>query len=162
MSEGGGAGADLRRSDPEEPGIRRRRCGRGFQYFNADGSPQRDAAAIARIKALAVPPAWSEVWICADADGHIQAVGVDNAGRRQYRYHDAWRESRDREKHDRILDFAAALPKIRDSVTERLAERGLGRDRVLAATIRLLDLGLFQSNGSRPSPKSRCARWSPV
>jgi DNA topoisomerase IB len=138
----------LRRSDPyEEPGIRRRRCGRGFQYLNPDGSPLRDAAAITRIKALVIPPAWTEVWICASADGHIQAVGMDDAGRRQYRYHDAWREWRDREKHDRMLDFAAALPRVREQVAEHLAGRGFGRERVLAAAVRLLDLGMFRAGG---------------
>jgi DNA topoisomerase IB len=147
VSEREDPGLGLRRSDPEEPGIRRRRCGRGFRYFNPDGSPLRDTAEIARIKALVIPPAWSEVWICASPDGHIQAVGVDKAGRRQYRYHDAWRERRDREKHDRILDFAAVLPRVRESVAERLEERGFGRERVLAAAVRLLDLGLFRAGG---------------
>lgn len=155
MSEREDPGPGLRRSDPEEPGIRRRRCGRGFRYFNPDGSPLRDPAEIARVKALVIPPAWTEVWICASPDGHIQAVGVDKAGRRQYRYHDAWRESRDREKHDRMLDFAAVLPLIRDSVTERLADRGFGRERVLAAAVRLLDLGLFRAGGEEYAAQNR-------
>jgi DNA topoisomerase IB len=137
----------LRRSDPEEPGFRRRRCGRGFQYFNPDGTPLKDPTAISRIKSLVIPPAWTEVWICASEDGHLQAVGIDDAGRRQYRYHDAWREWRDRQKHDRILDFAAVLPKVRERVADDLAGRGYSRDRVLAAAVRLLDLGLFRAGG---------------
>ncbi|MBC6459898.1 DNA topoisomerase IB [Actinomadura sp. HBU206391] len=137
----------LRRSDPEEPGFRRRRRGRGFQYLKSDGSPLRDATELARIKALVIPPAWTEVWICASEDGHLQAVGTDDAGRRQYRYHDMWREWRDREKHDRMLDFAAALPRVRERVTENLAGRGFRRERVLAAAVRLLDLGLFRAGG---------------
>lgn len=100
-----------------------------------------------RIKALVIPPAWTDVWICGSADGHIQAIGVDAAGRRQYRYHDQWRAQQDREKFDRMLDFAAVLPKMRQRVSEHLEGRGFRRERVLAAAVRLLDLGLFRAGG---------------
>jgi DNA topoisomerase IB len=94
-----------------------------------------------------IPPAWEDVWICADPLGHIQAVGTDAAGRRQYRYHDLWREQRDQAKHDRVRDFGAVLPRIREVICRHLEGRGLTRDRVLAAAIRLIDLGFFRSGG---------------
>jgi DNA topoisomerase IB len=94
-----------------------------------------------------IPPAWEDVWICADPDGHIQAVGTDSAGRRQYRYHDLWREQRDRREHDRMLEFGAALPRIRKTVSRHVTGTGLGRERVLAASIRLIDLGFFRPGG---------------
>jgi DNA topoisomerase I len=100
-----------------------------------------------RIRALAVPPAWTQVWICPWPNGHIQAVGTDVAGRRQYRYHDQWRVDRDRAKFDRTVDFATGLPKLRGRVIHDLAGEGLGRSRVLAAIIRLLDVGLFRIGG---------------
>jgi DNA topoisomerase IB len=102
---------------------------------------------IARIKALAIPPAWTDVWICPDPDGHIQAVGLDARGRRQYRYHDHWRVERDRAKHDRMLALAGALPRLRRRVRRDLAADGMGRDRVLACAVRLLELGLFRVGG---------------
>jgi DNA topoisomerase IB len=137
----------LRHSDPEEPGIRRRRCGRGFRYFRPDGAPVGDPVEVARIKRLTIPPAWREVWICASSDGHIQAVGVDAAGRRQYRYHDEWRQQRAAEKHDRVLDFAAVLPRVRETTAGHLTQRGFTRERVLAAAVRLIDLGFFRPGG---------------
>jgi DNA topoisomerase IB len=137
----------LTRSELTSPGIRRRRCGRGFRYFAPDGNPLADAAALARIKALVIPPAWEDVWICPGQDGHIQAVGTDVAGRRQYRYHDEWREQRDREKFDRMLEFGRALPRVRTVVERDLRGRGLSRERVLAAAVRLIDLGFFRSGG---------------
>jgi len=97
-----------------------------------------------RIRALAIPPAWEDVWICPHPRGHIQATGIDDAGRKQYLYHQQWRESRDREKFDEMLDFAAALPKLRRQVAEDLGRRGLVRERVLACAVRLLDLGFFR------------------
>jgi len=102
---------------------------------------------LARIKSLVIPPAWQDVWICADPQGHIQAMGTDSAGRRQYRYHDLWREQRDQDKHDRVRQFGAALPAIREALGHHLDARGLGRERVLAAAIRLVDLGFFRSGG---------------
>jgi DNA topoisomerase IB len=133
----------LRRSDVQAPGLRRRRVGRGFAYYDVDGSLIRDDR-LDRIKALAIPPAWKDVWICPWPGGHIQATGVDAAGRRQYRYHDEWRARRDAEKHQRVLQIAAQLPDVRDAVKAGLRTRGLNRDRVLATAIRLLDLGAFR------------------
>jgi DNA topoisomerase IB len=137
----------LSRSDPGGTGIRRRRCGRGFSYLGPDTALIKDPRTLARIKALVIPPAWEDVWICVDPQGHIQAIGTDAAGRRQYRYHDLWREQRDQEKHDRVLEFGAALPRIREVVCRHLEARGLRRDRVLAAAVRLIDLGFFRPGG---------------
>jgi DNA topoisomerase IB len=94
-----------------------------------------------------IPPAWEDVWICVDPRGHIQAIGTDAAGRRQYRYHDLWREQRDHDKHDRVREFGAALPRIREVVCGHLESPGLTRARVLAAAIRLIDLGFFRPGG---------------
>jgi DNA topoisomerase IB len=137
----------LTRSDPSGPGIRRRRCGRGFRYLGPDGVAVSDPEVLTRIHALVIPPAWEDVWICVDPRGHLQALGTDAAGRRQYRYHDLWRERRDRAKHDRMLEFGAALPRIRKVIDRHLADRGLARERVLAAAIRLVDLGFFRPGG---------------
>jgi DNA topoisomerase IB len=137
----------LSRSDLTEPGIRRRRCGRGFRYTWPGGRPVKDAQVLARVRSLVIPPAWEDVWICPDAAGHIQAIGTDSAGRRQYRYHDLWRERRDQEKHDRMLEFGRALPGIRRAVLRHLDGKGLTRERVLAAAIRLIDLGFFRPGG---------------
>jgi DNA topoisomerase IB len=137
----------LRRSDPAGPGIRRVRHGRGFRYLGPGDQPVRDPETLARVKALVIPPAWEDVWICAEPGGHIQAVGTDAAGRRQYRYHDLWRERRDRDKHDRVLEFGRMLPRLRDTVSGHLADRGLRQERVLAAAVRLVDLGFFRPGG---------------
>ena len=139
--------AGLVRSELTAAGIRRQRCGRGFRYFAADGTPLTDREALARIKALVIPPAWEDVWISPLPLGHIQAVGTDAAGRRQYRYHDLWREQRDREKHDRVLDFGRALPRVRATVERHLQGPELSRNRVLAASVRLIDLGFFRPGG---------------
>ncbi|NUW42346.1 DNA topoisomerase IB [Nonomuraea rhodomycinica] len=133
-------------SDRNEPGIVRRRRGRGFSYHHADGGPV-DAGTLARIKALAIPPAWTDVWICASPNGHLQAVGTDSAGRLQYRYHDLWREQQDRIKFDRVLELADRLPGFRKAVDEGLHGRGLTRERVLAAAARMLDVGFFRVGG---------------
>lgn len=137
----------LRRVDCASPGITRVRRGRGFSYVYADGSKVTDGATLERIAALVLPPAWTDVWICRHPRGHIQAVGTDAAGRRQYRYHDDWRIQRDAEKHERVLDFARRLPAARERVQTDLAQRGLTKDRVLAAAFRLLDLGFFRVGG---------------
>jgi DNA topoisomerase IB len=137
----------IRRSDPTAPGIRRIRSGRGFRYVDANGAPVRNAAVRQRIKDLTIPPAWTDVWICPDQDGHIQAVGRDAAGRLQYCYHDRWRAARDREKYNRVVAFGERLPAIRAAVAEHLDGRGLTRNRVLAAAVRLLDLGFFRIGG---------------
>ena len=134
----------LRRADCSRPGIIRRRRGRGFEYRDPSGELVTDGEALTRIRALAIPPAWRDVWICVDPLGHLQATGVDAAGRKQYRYHDLWRVRRDREKFDRMLEFAARLPHLRHAVVRLLAGDGLTRERVLACAIRLLDLGFFR------------------
>jgi DNA topoisomerase IB len=133
----------LRRVDPSEPGITRRRCGRGFSYAHPDGS-RVSGLARERLLALAVPPAWKDVWICTSENGHIQATGIDEAGRRQYVYHPAWRERRDAQKWDKVLDFARHLPELRARVAEDLRRADLSRECVLALAVRLLDRGLFR------------------
>ena len=150
MAHGGDEGPgvqELSRSDPGGPGISRQRCGRGFRYFSAASEPITDPATRARIKALVIPPAWQEVWICPDPGGHMQAIGTDAAGRRQYLYHERWREEQDRAKFDRMVEFGRALPRLRRTVLDRLEGRGLHRDRVLAAAVRLMDLGFFRAGG---------------
>jgi DNA topoisomerase-1 len=137
----------LRRADSSGPGIRRIRRGRGFSYHEEDATLIRDADTVARIRELAIPPAWSDVWICPHPNGHIQATGTDDAGRKQYLYHQHWRESRDREKFDEMLDFARALPALRRRLSADFALRGLVPERVLACAIRLLDLGFFRVGG---------------
>ena len=137
----------LRRVDCAGPGIERVRRGRGFSYLEVTGRPVRDADVLQRIKALAIPPAWQDVWICPHPNGHIQALGTDAAGRRQYRYHDDWRIQRDGEKFDRVLEFAARLPKARDVSAEHLALDGMPRERALATAFHLLDLGFFRVGG---------------
>src|SRR3954449_6572069 len=135
----------LRRSDCSAPGLRRRRRGRGFEYLDADGARVDDPETLARIHTLAIPPAWTDVWICADPRGHLQATGVDAAGRKQYRYHAAWRARRDAEKFEDMTRFARALPELRERVAADL-ETGdqPTRERVLAAAVRLLDRGFFR------------------
>jgi DNA topoisomerase-1 len=137
----------LRRADVSAPGIRRIRRGRGFSYLNPDGTPVTDPAVLDRIRTLVIPPAWENVWICPWTNGHIQAVGTDAAGRRQYRYHDLWRAQRDRDKFDRVLRMAARLPRARQRIAAALATDGLTRTRVLACAARLLDLGFFRIGG---------------
>ena len=137
----------LRRSELTGPGLRRRRRGRGFSYYGPDREPITDPEVLDRIRALVIPPAWQEVWICPDPRGHIQAVGLDAAGRRQYRYHDAWRVKRDAAKFDHVLEVAAALPRLRRAVDAGLAGRGLTRDRVFGAVATLLDHGGFRIGG---------------
>ena len=134
----------LKRVSCSAPGISRRRSGKGFSYVDAAGQPVTDPDTLARIEALVLPPAWEDVWICPIAHGHIQATGVDARGRRQYRYHDQWRVMRDLAKHERILDFAQALPDARNRVMQELSDRQMTRRRVLACAVRLLDLGFFR------------------
>ncbi|MEV4420618.1 DNA topoisomerase IB [Patulibacter sp. NPDC049589] len=134
----------LRRSDLTKPGISRVGAGKGFYYRDADGEKVTDEATVERIEELVLPPAWKDVWISPHANGHVQATGVDEAGRTQYRYHDAWREQRDAEKFDRVLEFAARLPKLRATLLEHLRLEGLPRERALACAVRLLDLGFFR------------------
>lgn len=142
----------LVRADPAEPGLSRRRRGRGFSFHDVDGSVITDPEELTRIKALVIPPAWRDVWICPDPQGHIQAVGTDAAGRRQYRYHEKWRMERDRAKYERVLTLGERLPDVRGEVVARLQQKGLGRDRVLAAGVRMLDVGVFRAGGEEYAP----------
>ncbi|MFC5577229.1 DNA topoisomerase IB [Lysobacter niabensis] len=121
-----------------EPGLRRRRAGKGFVYLDANGRPVRDRATLERIRALAIPPAYRDVWICARANGHLQATGRDARGRKQYRYHARWKRVRDGEKFDRILAFGAALPKLRRRLRHDLAQSGLPREKVLAMVVAIM------------------------
>jgi DNA topoisomerase-1 len=134
----------LRRSDCAAPGIRRRGRGRGFEYLDPDGERIDDPETLERIADLAIPPAWRDVWICLDPLGHLQATGIDDAGRKQYRYHDQWRARRDREKFDSMVEFGRALPTLRRRVRRDLRRDALDRARVLACAARLLDLGFFR------------------
>lgn len=136
----------LRTVSPNSPGWTRRRSGKGFVYLDEDGD-RLGAEASQRCRALVIPPAWNEVWICPAENGHIQAVGTDDAGRRQYLYHPAWREKRDRSKHDRVLEVATRLPEARRTVAKHLAFDGMPRERALATAFRLLDLGFFRIGG---------------
>ena len=136
--------ARLTRVDCSSPGIARRKAGRGFTYVDQNGNKVTDKATLDRIAALVIPPAWTDVWICPHPNGHIQAVGIDVKGRKQYRYHDVWRLRRDAEKFDHMLEFAAALPVIRERAAADLATDGLTRERVLACAVRLLDIGFFR------------------
>jgi DNA topoisomerase I len=132
----------LRHVDDGEPGYRRIRAGKGFAYKSWSGRAVRGRRLLERFANLAIPPAWQDVWICRHANGHIQATGRDEAGRKQYIYHPRWRSQRDREKYRRIVAFGASLPRIRARVRRDLAREGLGRERVLAAVVRLLDTSL--------------------
>jgi DNA topoisomerase IB len=136
----------LRRSDCSGPGFRRVRRGRGFAYIN-EGERIDDADALGRIRELAIPPAWRDVWICSDPWGHLQATGTDAAGRKQYLYHQRWREQRDRAKFREMERFAEQLPKLRRRVAADLKRDELSRERVLACAVRLLDVGLFRIGG---------------
>ena len=136
--------AGLRFSTDVRPGITRRRAGRGFSYRDPAGETIRDPATIKRIRALAVPPAWTDVWICPDPRGHLQATGRDARGRKQSRYHPEFRATRERAKYDRMLAFAKLLPRIRERVDADLARQGLPREKVLAAVVRLLELTLIR------------------
>jgi DNA topoisomerase IB len=134
----------LRRADLSAPGYTRRRRGRGFELLDPQGRTVRDAELRTRVAALAIPPAWTDVWICADERGHVQATGVDAAGRRQYRYHDAWHVQRARAKFADMEEFAARLPVLRERVGEDIAGDGAEPERILAAMTRLLDVGFFR------------------
>jgi DNA topoisomerase I len=139
--------ARLRRSDCTAPGIRRVRRGRGFEYLDAGGERITDTQTIERLAELRVPPAWQDVWICSDPMGHLQATGIDAAGRKQYLYHQHWRERRDQEKFDRMIEFARAVPRVRGRVVTDLERDEVDRERVLAAAVRLLDRGCFRIGG---------------
>jgi DNA topoisomerase I len=134
----------LRYVSDGRPGIRRKKVGKGFSYVQPDGSKLTEPDALKRIKALAIPPAWTDVWICPLPDGHIQATGRDAKGRKQYRYHPRFREVRESTKYERVVAFADALPSIRDTVREHMALRGLPREKVLATVVHLLETTLIR------------------
>ena len=127
-----------------QPGITRKRAGKSFTYVHPQGTRVRDAESLVRIRSLAIPPAWAEVWICVNPNGHLQAVGRDARGRKQYRYHPRWRAIRDETKYARLLAFARVLPKIRARVAQDLARPGLPREKVLATVVRLLETTLIR------------------
>jgi DNA topoisomerase IB len=137
----------LRRTDISGPGITRRGRGRGWEYHDENGEKIGDLETLERIRELAIPPAWNDVWICPYPNGHIQAIGTDAAGRKQYRYHQKWREARDRIKFERMTEFARTLPALREAAARDLRKRGFPRARVLACSVRLLDRGFFRIGG---------------
>lgn len=137
----------LRRSDCSAQGIARLGAGRGFTYRDASGERIGDEETLARIRELAIPPAWRDVWICPDPLGHLQATGIDAAGRKQYLYHERWQRRRAERKYEAMREFAAALPRLRRGVTADLRRPGMPRERALACAVRLLDLGFFRVGG---------------
>jgi DNA topoisomerase-1 len=136
--------AGLRYVSDDEPGISRQKAGEGFAYYTPAGDLIRDRKVLDRIRSLAVPPAYVDVWICPKANGHIQATGRDAKGRKQYRYHPKWTEIRDETKYDRLIEFAEALPDMRTRIEKDLARRGLSREKVLATVVYLLDTTLIR------------------
>jgi DNA topoisomerase-1 len=147
-------GVGLRYVTDAIPGIRRKRCGRGFTYVQADGSRVDDASTLRRIRSLAIPPAWTDVWICPVENGHIQAIGRDSRNRRQYRYHSRWRQVRDEAKFYRALAFAESLPAIREAVDRDLALPGLPRRKVIATVVRLLERTLVRVGNAEYARKN--------
>ena len=147
--------ASCRYVDTAGPGIRRVRSGRGFRYVDPAGETVRDREVLRRIRGLVIPPAWTEVWICPSANGHIQATGRDARGRKQYRYHPRFREIRDETKYERMLAFAEALPRIRATVDEDMAQPGLARDKVLATVVRLLEITLVRVGNEEYARQNR-------
>ena len=139
----------------EAPGITRRRAGRGFSYRDTAGRLVRNKKQLQRIQSLAIPPAWTEVWICPDPNGHIQATGRDAKGRKQYRYHPHWREVRDEAKYHRLLDFGRALPRIRQAAKADLSRPGLPREKVLAAVVRLLETSFIRVGNEAYAKENR-------
>ena len=136
--------AGLRYVSDTVPGIRRRRCGKGFRYIDPEGKTVRDKETLARIRSLVIPPAWTGVWICPNPKGHLQVTGRDARGRKQSRYHPRWREVRDETKYERMMIFGAALPSIRERVEHDLSLPGLPREKVLATIVRLMELTLIR------------------
>ena len=142
-------GADLKAADLTnvsdlDPGLRRRRAGHGFNYLDAQGKPVTAPATLDRIRKLAIPPAWTDVWISPSEHGHIQATGRDARGRKQYRYHERWRQVRDGDKYHRLIAFGRALPRLRKQVDHDLARHGLPREKILAAVIRVMEITLIR------------------
>ena len=139
----------LRRSDCASPGLRRQKRGKGFTYLDENGKRIKDPQVLERVRGLAIPPAWQDVWICRDELGHLQATGIDSAGRKQYLYHQRWREHRDRRKFRRMEEFGRLLPRLRKRIAAHLDQDGLTRDKVLACAVRLLDVGMFRIGGEQ-------------
>ncbi|MFI6932194.1 DNA topoisomerase IB [Streptomyces sp. NPDC050287] len=139
----------LRTTSCDRPGFTRVRRGRGFQYRDTDGRSLTDPDHLARIRSLTIPPAWRDVWICPWPNGHLQAVGTDDAGRRQYLYHEQFRAQQEQAKHEHVREVARSLPELRARVAVDLAGRGLSRARVTACAVRLLDLGFFRIGSDR-------------
>jgi DNA topoisomerase-1 len=147
--------AGLRYVDDSGPGIRRKRAGRGFSYLDPDGKPIHDPDLLNRIKSLAIPPAWTDVWICPSPRGHIQATGRDARRRKQYRYHPKWRETRDETKYGRTIAFGRALPAIRARVERDMAQPGLPREKVLATVVKLLETTLIRVGNEEYARQNR-------
>ena len=147
--------AGLRYSTDARPGIRRVRAGRGFRYVDPDRQGLTDAETLARIRSLAIPPAWTDVWICPSPNGHLQATGRDARGRKVYRYHARYRDRRERAKYDRMIEFAKALPRIRKRVARDLGKPGLSRDKVLATAVSLLERTLIRVGNDEYARQNR-------
>ncbi|HEY2934462.1 MAG TPA: DNA topoisomerase IB [Acidobacteriota bacterium] len=147
--------AGLRYVTDDKPGISRKRAGKGFQFFLPGGRALRDDNEVKRIKALAIPPAWKDVWICPSAQGHLQATGRDARGRKQYKYHPRWRKVRDNTKYDRLIAFSGVLPRIRERVQKDLALQGLPRAKVLATVVRLLETTLIRVGNEEYARENR-------
>ena len=146
---------DLHYVDDSQPGIRRRRLRGKFVYFEPNGERIRDEEELRRINKLAIPPAYRDVWICPDAQGHLQATGRDARGRKQYRYHTRWREIRDSDKYERMLEFGEALPKLRRDLEKHLARPGMAREKVMALVVMLLESTLIRIGNSRYARDNR-------
>jgi DNA topoisomerase-1 len=147
--------AGLRYVNDDRPGIRRRKTGKGFRFVHPDGRPVKEPAVLERIKKLAIPPAWTDVWICPLANGHLQATGRDARGRKQYRYHPDWRSVRDETKFSKMIAFAEALPKIRDKVEQDLGLPGLPREKVVGAVVKLLETTLIRIGNKEYARQNR-------
>jgi DNA topoisomerase I len=145
----------LRYVTDDQPGIGRARAGAGFRYVDAQGKAVRDEATLRRIRSLAIPPAWTDVWICPHENGHLQATGRDAKGRKQHRYHSLWREVRDATKYDRMIEFGKSLPRIRRRVTRDIARPGLSREKVLATIVRLMDLTFIRVGNEEYAKQNR-------
>ena len=146
---------DLHYVDDSQPGFTRKILRGKFAYFDIDGQRIRDEDEIKRINALVIPPAYTDVWICADRQGHLQATGRDARGRKQYRYHTRWREIRDENKYSRMIAFGQALPKVRKQLETQLAKPGMGREKVMAAVLSLLDQTLIRIGNSQYARDNR-------
>ncbi|MGN6484855.1 MAG: DNA topoisomerase IB [Thermomicrobiales bacterium] len=147
--------AGLTFSHIDRPGITRHKAGKGVFYRDAHGERITDEATLARVKALAIPPAWTDVWIAPRASGHIQATGIDTRGRKQYRYHERWRSFRDEAKYERMIAFGEALPAIRERVDADMRKHGLPREKVLATVVRLLETTLIRVGNERYTQENK-------